>query len=85
MNLDTVERLTSIIFTILYLLTPIFNNCFTFFAFLDNFIFFDCADNGRPNFLPVALILSNEAFVRCDIKFRSISADNQNAKAITLL
>ena len=47
--------------------------------------FFDCAAKGLPNFLPLALILSKDAFVRCDIRFRSISADKPNANAITLL
>ena len=57
---------------------------FTFLVLLDSFNFFDCAEKGRPNRLPVARTLSNDALVRCDIKLRSISADNPNANAITL-
>ena len=53
--------------------------------FLDSFSFLDCAANGRPNRLPDALTLSNDALVRCDIRLRSISADSPNANAITLL
>ena len=73
------------IFAIRYLVNPISNNSLTFFVFLDSFSFLDCAANGRPNRLPDALTLSNDALVRCDIRLRSISADSPNANAITLL
>lgn len=77
--------LTPMILAIQYLVNPISNKSLTFFVFLDSFSFLDCAANGRPNFLPVARILSNDALVRCDIRLRSISADKPNANAITLL
>ena len=82
---DTVAGDTSIIFAIRYLVKPASSQILTFFVFRDSFNFFDCAANGRPNFLPVARILSNDALVRCDIRLRSISADSPNANAITLL
>ena len=40
---------------------------------------------GRPNFTPSARFLANASFVRWEIKFLSISADNPKAKAKTLL
>ena len=83
-NLDTVDCLTCIILAIRYLVNPMSNNFFTFLVLLDSFSFFDCAEKGRPNRLPGARTLSNDALVRCDIKLRSISADNPNANAITL-
>lgn len=85
MKFDTVAGDTDIIFAILYLVIPVSNQCLIFFVFRDNFNFFDCAENGLPNLFPVALMLSNEALVRCDIKFLSISAESPKANAITLL
>lgn len=85
MKFDTVDGDTDIIFAILYFVNPVSNQFLIFLVFRDSFNFFDCAEKGRPNRLPVALILSNEAFVLCDIKFRSISADKPKANAITLL
>lgn len=64
---------------------PWSNKSFILAEFFESFNFFDWAEKGRPNFLPVARILSNEDFVRWLIKLRSISADNPKAKAITLL
>ena len=83
MNLDTVVCFTCMIFTIRYIVKPISNNSLTFFVFLYNFSFLDCAEKGRPNLLPFDLTFSKEALVRCDIKLRSISADKPNANAIT--
>ena len=84
-NLDKVVCLTPMIFAIRYLVKPASSQILTFFVFRDSFNFFDCAANGRPNRLPDALTLSNDALVRCDIRLRSISADSPNANAITLL
>ena len=68
---------TCMIFTIRYLGKPISNNSLTFLVFLDNFNFLDCAEKGRPKRFPFDLTFSNDAFVRCDIKLRSISADER--------
>ena len=38
---------------------------------------------GRPSITPAALFASSASFVRCDIKFLSISAANPNANANT--
>lgn len=62
---------------------PLDNKFRTFLAFFESLSFFDSAENGRPSFLPDALRLARDDFVRWDIKFLSISAANPKAKAKT--
>lgn len=63
---------------------PLSSKFLIFLAFLESFSFFDSAENGRPSFLPDALMFASDDFVRWEIRFRSISAAKPKAKARTL-
>ena len=63
---------------------PLASKFRTFLAFFESLSFFDSAENGRPSFLPDALRLARDDFVRWEIKFLSISAAKLKANAKTL-
>lgn len=89
-NILAINRLnvllwTPKIFAIWDLEMPLASKFRTFLAFFESLSFFDSAENGRPSFLPEALRLARDDFVRWDIRFLSISAAKPKAKAKTLL
>lgn len=62
---------------------PFASKFFILLVFLDSLSFYDSAANGRPSFLPEALRLAKDDFVRWDMRFLSISAAKPKAKART--
>ena len=74
----TVERFTPKIRAICDFERPLLTRFCTFRAFFDSFNFCDSAVSGRPSFLPLALMLASEDFVRSDMRLRSISAASPN-------
>ncbi len=55
-----------------------------FWVYGVSFSFWDFEASGRPSFLPLALRLARDDFVRSEMSFRSISAASPKAKAKTL-
>lgn len=63
-NRRKVLRWTPRILAIWDLEMPLDNKFRTFLAFFESLSFFDSAENGRPSFLPDALRLAKDDFVR---------------------
>ena len=83
MNFASVIRWTWSFFAIADFEKPASRQCRMMSSFPVNFVWLLFRPLGRPKITPSARLRANASFVRCDIRFRSISADKLNAKART--
>ena len=83
MNFASVIRWTWSFFAIADFEKPASRQCRMMSSLPVNFVWLLFRPLGRPKITPSARLRANASFVRCDIRFRSISADKLNAKART--